>query len=217
MTSDEPPPANESDGDETTKSKVHRLIDEYDLDGMGEQLERYWLGTEGEQHSLRSLAELFNQRVLSSAMADAGLSSLDGEVENLHRLLTDDDVSAGMRTQARNRLARHDIDVEQVERDFVSHVAIHNYLTDVRGVDQPSESLAAGDHVAKERRTIRRLRNRAATVTEQSIDRLRSEGHIALGEFDVLVEFSVACRDCGTSRRLDDLLDRQGCACDLTS
>ena len=38
------------------------------------------------------------------AMREAGLSPLDGEPENLLRLLTDDDVSSGMQTQARQTL-----------------------------------------------------------------------------------------------------------------
>ncbi|MFC7007207.1 rod-determining factor RdfA [Halalkalicoccus salilacus] len=117
--------------------KVGRVIREYGLDGLGTELEIRWTGKGGDQYSLRALADRFNQRVLEAALEDAGVRSLEGDVENRYRLLTDDDVSAGMHQQARRELERAGVDVDALESDFVSHQSIYTYLTDHRGSHIP--------------------------------------------------------------------------------
>jgi hypothetical protein len=62
--------------------KVGRVIREYGLDGLGTELEARWTGKGGDQYSLRALADRFNQRVLEAALEDAGVRSLEGDVEN---------------------------------------------------------------------------------------------------------------------------------------
>lgn len=57
-------------------------------------------------------------------LEDAGMLALDGEVENISRLLTDDEVNNGMRTDARRRFDRSGVDAESLERDFVSYQVI---------------------------------------------------------------------------------------------
>ncbi|MFC6771661.1 rod-determining factor RdfA, partial [Halorubrum pallidum] len=48
-------------------SKVARVIEAYDLAGLGAQLERQWTGADGDRTSLRDLADVFNRRVLEAA------------------------------------------------------------------------------------------------------------------------------------------------------
>ena len=79
-------------------AKVSRLIDEYDLSGMDEQLIDSWTSDGDEHRSLRDLTVSFNRELLRTAMDDAGMTTLDGEVANTYRLLTADDVSTGVRT-----------------------------------------------------------------------------------------------------------------------
>jgi hypothetical protein len=50
------------------------------------------------RRSLRELVEQFNLSVLWSALEDAGSRPLEGEVQNLYGLLTDEEVSSGVRT-----------------------------------------------------------------------------------------------------------------------
>lgn len=194
------------------RSKVGRLIHAYDLDGMAEELEARWTGTAETQNSLRELADYFNQRLLRVAMIDAGMDPLEGEVENAYRLLTDD-VSAGVRTQSRKRFEREGLDVEQVERDFASHQAIHTYLTKYRGV-QKDEQRTDSTQIEKADRTVQRLKNRLVAVTGNSLETLRSTGRIPLGDFDVSVDVQVFCRDCGKQYNLRDLLEADGCDCE---
>ncbi|MFC6837995.1 rod-determining factor RdfA [Halomarina ordinaria] len=194
-------------------SKVARLIEEYDLGAaFGDRLERSWTAEGDERLSLRALADLFNERLLESAMRRAGLSTVDGEVDNFYRLLTADDVSSGMRTEARARLERDGVDVEQLERDFVTYQAIRSYLKEYRNAEyQGTSDEARVEGVAD---TIRRLTARLQSVTEGSLDQLRRTGRLTLGDFRLFVGVDVLCEDCGARYGVLDLLERGGCDCE---
>ena len=194
-------------------SKVARLIDDYDLGAsFGDELERRWTADGTERTSLRDLADLFNERLLRSAMSAVGVSTVSGEVSNLYQLLTDDDVSSGMRTEARARLERDGVDVDRLERDFVSYQAIRSYLTKYRDAEyeEPSEE----EQVESVLDSIQRLRARLRSITESGLDRLRSTDRITLGDFRLFVDVDVLCEDCGAQYGVADLLERGGCDCE---
>ena len=193
------------------RSKVRRLIDEYGLDGEGERLENLWTAERGDRLSLRELADDFNRRLLRAVMVEAGMNPLDGEVGNTYRLLTDDDVSSGMRTQAKQTLEREGIDIDELQKNFVSHQAIHTYLTKYRGVTQDEQT--DEDRVQKGLDTIQRLRSRTSAVSENIVENLANTGRIQVGEFEVLVDVRVFCRDCGTQYDVQDLLEEGHCEC----
>jgi len=194
------------------RSKVQRVIDKYELTGMGEQLEAYWTGDGEDEHSLRELADVFNRAVLRAALDRAGASPLEGEVENTYRLLADDSVSSGVRTETRNALARDGVAADELEDDFVTHQAIHTYLTKHRGVEYESGG-GETDQVEKGAETIQRLRSRTSAVAETTLGNLESTDRITLGDFDVFVDVRVLCDTCGRSYTVDELLEDEGCAC----
>lgn len=194
-------------------SKVSRLIDEYALSGIDEQLIDSWTDDRDDRRSLRDLADYFNRELLRAAMESADMTALDGEVANTYRLLTAEDVSTGVRTQAETTLERNGIDVETLTHDFVSHQAIHTYLTKHRGVEHPSESTEE-DRVENTENTIQRLRSRLVAVAEKRLRSLRDTGTITLGTFSVLVDVRVVCEDCGTHADVRTLLADGGCDCD---
>lgn len=194
------------------RSKVGRLIGTYDLDGMTEKLEARWTGDGETRSSLRELADYFNRQLLRETMIEAGMDPLQGEVENVYRLLTDD-VSAGVQTQTRKSLEREGVDVEQIERDFVSHQAIHTYLTKYRGV-QKEEDGTDEDQVEKAGQTVQRLKNRLSAVTKNTLETLQRTDRISLGDFTVSVDVRVFCQDCGEQYDVRDLLAAGHCGCD---
>ena len=186
-------------GDEPdpTRSKVGRLIDGDGTPGLGQELEDRWVGRGYEAQSLRSLADWFNER-------------LDGEVSNLYRLLSEEDVTAGSRVDAEATLEEYGVDAEELRREFVSHQAIHTYLTEFRSA---SKDRSSADRPGKVQRTIQRLRSRLVAVAENNLDHLRTAGDLTLGEFTVLLEVQVLCEDCGASYPITDLIDRGRCEC----
>lgn len=194
--------------DDEPRSKVGRLIDEYGLVGVGAELEDRWTREE-DRWSLRELAEWFNEQVLEQAMLDAGMQSIDGEIENSYRLLTDDDVSDGTRIELRRRLERAGLDVEALTDAFVTYQAIRTYLTEVR--DAEYERSQPSPDVVQER--IQKLVGRTATVAESQIEQLRASGAVDVGEFRLLVDARLYCEECNTQYDITELLDQGGCNC----
>ena len=194
-------------------SKVARLIEEYDLGpSFGDELEARWTSDGDDRLSLRDLAALFNRQLLEAAMSDVGMASVDGDVKNLYRLLTADDISSGMRTEARARLERNGVDVDQLEHDFVTYQAIRSYLTEYRSAEY--EGISDADRIENVTNTIQRLRSRLRSVVEGSLDQLRTTDRLTLGEFRLLIDVDVLCEDCGAQYDVFGLLERGGCDCE---
>ena len=194
----------------TSNSKLHRVLNEYDLEELGEEIEVYWLDDTDSRYSLRELVTYINEQLLRTAMNDAGMNPLEGEVENTYRLLTDDDVSTGTQTQAHRRLSRAGVDVDQLESDFVSRQAVHTYLTKDRVVSySPSE----GDPLEREAENIQRFKRRMTTITESKIEQLRNSDRLIIGEFETFVDIRILCENCGSQYQSNELLDKGSCEC----
>jgi hypothetical protein len=192
-------------------SKVARLLAEYDLDGLGDELETRWTGDGVERTSLRDLADYFNRRLLERALVDAGLSALDSDVSTTYRNLTDGDVSTGVRTDTRARLENNGVDVEGLLSDFVSYQAIRSYLTEYR--DAEYRRLSDEEKVEKDLKSIQRLMTRTLSVTEERIEKLAQTGRIDVGGFEVLLDVQVLCEDCGEQYAVSEFLTGRGCDC----
>lgn len=190
-------------------NKVKRLIDEYDLDGLGEELERKWTADEN-RWSLRQLADYVNRSVLEQALKGANVGTLDGEIENLYRLLTDDSASAGNRTQARRRLERDGVDVDRIQDDFVTYQSVRTYLKNNRGAEYTPADSDTGERA---RRTVRQLQSRLRTVTESKLAQLDGEAGVKIGSPKAIVTVQVTCRDCGRTFSFDELADGGRCDC----
>ena len=193
-----------------TRYKVGRVLSEYDLPELHSELPALWQGEGGDPVSLRDLAEKVNVALLERAMEDAGENPLDGEARNAYRLLTEDDVSTGMQTQQRNRLVHAGVDVETLEGDFVTHQAVHTYLTKALGISKETE-----DHTPVEthEERIERLRSRTTAVVQNSLLELQNAGHLSGESYDVIVGIQVYCSKCETQTQLSDLLESGGCDC----
>ena len=188
-------------------SKVARVIDEYGLDGFGDELVDRWLGENGESESLRSLSDEFNRQVLRSAMEREGVNLLDGDVENTYRLLTDNDVTGGMRTEAERALERDGIDVDELRQDFVSHQAVHTYLTKHREVSKKRETDES--QLEKGSRTIQQLKGRTQAVTQNIVDNLRKTGRLPVDEAEVIVDVRVLETETGRTHDVIDMIERE--------
>jgi DNA-binding transcriptional ArsR family regulator len=160
--------------DQSPSCKIDRMAADYDLSKEAERLGEYWT-RDDERYSLRELAVHFNHQLLRAAMERARLNPLDGEVENTYRLLTDDDVSQGMRTQARNRLQKQGVNVDQLQSDFVSYGTVRRHLKRCLGAERESSSTDATSADTSAQR-IAALQNRTVAVTENTLSQLSSAG-----------------------------------------
>lgn len=193
-----------------TGCKVERVIAEYDLDGLGDELERRWSAPDGERSSLRDLARYFNERVLEAALEARGQQPIAESVGSMYRILTDDEANPSSRTRVERNLERAEIDVATLKDDFVSHQAVHTYLTEYRDATPPSSS---DDPLKTAERAINRLQSRTAAVTETNLDRLARKAVIAERDVEVFVDVEVFCNECGTARTVSDYLREGGCSC----
>ena len=191
--------------------KVGRVLAEYELEDVHAELAERWLGEGREAESLRGLAERINVAVLRRAMEAAGMDPLEGEAENAYRLLTDDDVSVGVRTQQRNQFERNGIDVDELEGDFVTHQAVYTYLTKALGVSKAERE--ESDPLEKHEQRIQRLRSRTEAVTDNSLEEMVRSGELTLGDHDTIVDVQVYCRECNTQYDVSTLLAAGGCDC----
>lgn len=198
------------DGREVGETKVERLLEKYELDGLGAELEARWTRDVDERDSLRTLADVFNRQVLKAALRDAGQEPLAGEVKNLYRQLTDADVSRGVRTEVETRLAQQGIDVETLESEFVTYQAIRSYLKDVRGATHETTST---DSFERGRQQLDRLLGRTTAVVERKLEQFSASGRLTLGSFRVRTAVTVYCETCERQYDLSALLSGGGCEC----
>lgn len=188
--------------------KIWRVATERGVQEMVARLEDDWRESSA---SLRALERDFNRAVLGAALESVGYAPLDGEVDNLYRLLTDDAVTGGMRTQARGRLEDRGVDVDGLLDDFVSYQTVYRHLKGCRDFAEPDRTAPLS--VADAEGRLFALRNRTDDVTRQTIGQLERSGEIDLGEFEVYVDIGVSCTDCGTQLDLVELFSRRRCRC----
>ena len=198
-----------SESDRGRRSKVARLIDDYDLNGIGEEMARRWTA-EDDRWSLRDLADHFNQAVLEAAMQAEGMQLLDGEVENTYRLLTDEDVGEADRTRVRRRLERDGIEVDDLVDNFVTYQAIRTFLVKYQGAEYTKDET---EPLERETTNIQQLRGRVDSVTAGKLEQLRNSGELTLGEFRTLVDVRIVCEDCNAQYDVVELLENGGCDC----
>jgi len=194
---------------ETTSNKIDQAIEKYGLKEMDKELEKRWLGVDGDQESTRDLADFFNKTVLKEAVDQSETFTLSGNIDKVYRTLTDGDETDA--TLVRSRLEQSGIDVEAVINNFVSHQTVYRYLKDIREVEQPDQSSEDKKENAIE--TIQRLRGRTTAVTERTIDNLKKTDILSVGEFSVLNDLQVLCESCGRSYDVSTFLERGGCEC----
>lgn len=202
---------NSRSAEDRSDSKIARMSDKYGLSGIDEELEARWTRTE-DRYSLRQLATYFNQRLLRAAMDEAGMNPLAGETANLHRLLTAEDTSEGMRIQARKRLEQDEIAVDDLLDDFVSYQTINRYLKRL-GAERESTTRTDDERRKNRAQRVYALQNRTAAVTQRTLEEARSAGDLFLGDVDVFVDITVTCADCETHAPARDLFERGGCRC----
>lgn len=202
----------ESDGGGSSgrQGKVARLLETYDLEGVGDELAEAWVGEAGERKSLRELAEYLNKRLIEQMLEQAGAEPYPGEVDTIYAAVTDDETSRGLEQEVRGRLERTGVDFESLSGDLVSYQAVRTYLNSDRGIEYAREER---DPIDTTRTQIQRLIGRLRAVSEQRIDDLESSGELTLGSYNLLVNVQLYCEDCGRQYSVEEVLENGGCDC----
>jgi len=199
----------------TPSNKVAKLIEQHELGELGDELRRYWTGEGVERMSLRDLADYFNKRILESEMERAGMSTLAQEVDTVYANLTDESVSVGVETDTKNTLSESGIDPDELRRAFVSYQTVRTYLKEYQ--DAKYEEVSTEEKILKDIESLKRLETRSQSVATDKIEKLMSADRIAASEFEVFVDMSVLCQNCGKQYPADEFIESGGCDCQQTS
>ncbi|EMA72695.1 MULTISPECIES: rod-determining factor RdfA [Halorubrum] len=200
----------DTDGAGGRRNKVARLIDEYDLSGVGDELAARWTATGDDHWSLRDLAAMFNRELIEARLDEADVRLSEREVDGVVRSLTGDEVSAADRTRLRRRLERDDVDIDALDSDMLSYQAVRSYLKEYRGADYDRET---GDRMDTAAKAIQKLRGRLFSVIETKLNGLRNSSNLTLGEFRVTIDVRVLCTECDSRYGVEELLSSGGCDC----
>lgn len=190
--------------------KVGDLVREYDL-AVGKELVTRWTGERGESESVRALTNQINQRLLRAEMRDADIELVEGRVENLYQLLTDENRLEAVRLEARSTLEGNGVDVDRVEDRFISHQTMYRHLRNCLDAEKERNALS----VDNERDRVHAVQRRAETIVDDAVGRLANGDELELEEFETLINFRVTCERCGSLHDVTDLLDAGGCECQL--
>lgn len=191
----------------TSGCKVDRIAKKYGLQRLDERLLRR---RKEDEMGLRSLESWINPWVLQRAMQRAGMTTVDGEAENYHRLLCDENVIETARTDARRELASAGVEVDTVEEDFVSYQTIKKHLNECLDTDT---SRSYEPDLESDIDTFEQIFSRVDNVVSKTINRLRRYGELSLGEPEVLISVKVRCGDCGRTHDVISLMRERECPC----
>lgn len=159
--------------------------------------------------SLRELEEYVNKRILERALEDVDIALLSG-VDEVYRVLTATDVTAGEQAETQERLRQAGVDIDQIKEDFVTYQTVRTHLRQSLNIDTGVTTTFDIDNAQT---TIRRLQSRSEAVITQTLNRLRTTGKIDTGDLDIVISVRATCHECGHSYRLRDLLMQGHCRC----
>ncbi|MDR5655957.1 hypothetical protein RH831_02005 [Halodesulfurarchaeum sp. HSR-GB] len=110
------------------KLKLQRLKEEYDLEGLDDELKHQY---ENQNKALRDLAAYVNIEIARQFFQDKPFSP-----EHVYRVLNEpDEFSKRTETELRKRLSEEGIDIDELRKDWVEHMTVRSYLNRVLNID----------------------------------------------------------------------------------
>lgn len=192
----------------SSQCKVDSVRDQYDIYGLDDRLvHRYQNLDEG----VRQLETVINEAILRRAMEQNGMTVLDGEVENYYRLLTSDDVMDSARRKAKRELHDADVDIEQVQQDWVSYRTVLKHLKTCLDVDTSRDETPSID---KSRKRLAKAKSRMTTVMTNTLEHLAKYDEIEIDDPRASLRATVRCGWCNRRHDVDEFLSNGGtCPC----
>ncbi|WP_143420634.1 rod-determining factor RdfA [Halorubrum ezzemoulense] len=186
----------------STRPKVVRVIDKYDLDGIGDEMVAEWTKPESTRRSCRELAEFFNIRVLDAALREAGIIWDRPLVEECAAIIKDKDKSlTGYDLDSRG------VDTDEVGGDMVSYQSIYTYMTEYRDITYEREVDGIRSRVA----SLQQIETKTETIATGIISHSVTHDQVHGVEPTVEVTTKCICETCGTDTEMSAYLRNGGC------
>jgi hypothetical protein len=192
--------------------KILRTAAKYGLTDLLETLADQWATGGGDGPSTREVADRFNKQALREALRESDYETFETELDVIYDVVRDDEQTSAEALAVRERLVETSVPTEELRNDFVSHQTVHTYFTDIRDLSYERDV----DPEKRRQRVddaIQKMKSRTTTMAGTNLDRLRSTNAVAVGDYDIVTEVTVYCRDCGGRFTFGDILERGRCDC----
>lgn len=190
--------------------KVDQTRDKYELIKLDQRLKQRY---SREDTGLRDLETFINRSVLRRAFQIAGQSVVEGEAENIYRLLTSDEVATTEQEEAKAQLKQSGVDVDEVLKDMVSYQTVRKHLNNCLGIDTSNNY---SPNLDADQEEMKKLAGRTGAVAEQTVEKLRRHDIAKIGSPTVTVDIRLRCDECNRSHDLIEFLRRPVCSCQLS-
>jgi len=185
--------------------KVGAAIDRYSLgEGFNQRLIDRWTGTDRpEAEGYRPLTDWFNRRLMKHAFDRNGLDTTGVRIDREYRALTGSDHLAG--EEVRMSLTDSGLDVDTLERSFVSWSTMKRHLTDCLEAEKELPEA----QTEWERNSIAIARGQLEAKVDAALSSLHSKGELPGGtDATIAVTVELTCPECHLRVPLETALDR---------
>jgi hypothetical protein len=187
--------------------KVQRVTEAYHLSGINDELRRRY---ESDDATLYELANYINDRITSVT-----LSSIENPVEaepaTVRAALNEaEDMPATKRDNIRAALAGR-IDINVLIDSFVSHETVRRHLNEHLGV---STSRGGFETIEELQEALDAYQEQYENGVKSALERASKKGLVDGDQYRIF-STRIECQHCSETYRLQDLLERRGCSCQL--
>jgi hypothetical protein len=198
--------------------KLDVVVDKYNLDGIVDELESRWSRKNPEErYSIRELEKHFNSAVIRTVLEEeVGYSPVDYNPEQIFEILNDGEGVSESDERFIRQWMEDNVDLEELESDFVSYYSIFTFLRDVRNAESPNQ-LDNSPEKAKER-GIDRIEQKKSNLkqgTDRALKGVKKANVVADNDYDIRVSVRVECPDCGTVLPGVEFIRQGGCECSV--
>lgn len=187
--------------------KIGRGIEKYDCDGLNDELASEY--REGDA-SLRDLERVINEAFTAAALEAAG-SPTDRDPGDITATLRGDDESKRQQARLETELEQAGVDVDQLQRDYVSFRTVKTHLNEHLDVDTSRNETITLDSAES---IIEWAETRCTSVIERTLERLSNADEATIGDdFTVNISPRITCHECNSTLTVREFIGNEGCRC----
>lgn len=187
--------------------KVQRVTEAYHLSGINDELRRRY---ESDDATLHELANYINDRVTSVTLGSIE-NPVEAEPATVRAALSEaEDMPATKRDNIRAALAGR-IDINVLIDSFVSHETVRRHLNEHLDV---STSQGGFETIEELQEALDAYQEQYENGVKSALERASKKGLVDGDQYRIF-STRIECQHCSETYRLQDLLERRGCSCQL--
>jgi hypothetical protein len=187
--------------------KVQRVTEAYHLSGINDELRRQY---ESGDATLHELANYINDRITSVTLGSIE-NPIEAEPATVRAALNEaEDMPATKRDNIRATLAGR-IDIDVLVDSFVSHETVRRHLNEHLDV---STSRGGFETIEELQEALDAYQEQYENGVRSALQRANKKGLIEGDQYRIF-STRIECQHCSETYRLQELLERRGCSCQL--